>query len=251
MATSNTRLSYIPLESNPDVFTSLARRLGLSDRLAFHDVLSLAEPDLLALVPRPARALVLAFPAPEANYERRVRDREEGRPAHDKTGDAEDVVWFRQTIYNACGLYALLHAVANGAGDEIAPDSVLSRLLAKIRPLAVEPRARALEADADVAAAHAAAAVAGDTEAPAAADATVDHHYICFVRSPRDGRLYELDGDLVGPVDLGACRGDGGDDDGGGDLLGEAALAVVRDIVLKMPGGEDGAFSLLALAPSS
>ncbi|KAL8365971.1 hypothetical protein RB595_004650 [Gaeumannomyces hyphopodioides] len=240
-------MAYIPLESNPEVFTSLARRLGLSAGLAFHDVLSLTEPDLLALVPRPARALVLAFPAPDDNYERRVKDQQDGPPAYDRAGDAEDVVWFRQTIYNACGLYALLHAVANGAGGEIAPDSVLSRLLARVRPLASEPRARALEADIGVAAAHAAAALAGDTEAPAA-DAKVDHHYICFVRSPRDGRLYELDGDLMGPVDLGAHDDDG---DGGGDLLGEAALAVVRDFIRKGPGGENGSFSMLALAPSS
>lgn len=113
-------MAYIPLESNPDVFTGLAHRLGLSAELAFHDVLSLDEPELLALVPRPARALVLAFPAPEDNYERRARDQEDhGRPAYDRAGDDEDVVWFRQTIYNACGLYALLHALANGACDHI------------------------------------------------------------------------------------------------------------------------------------
>ncbi|KLU81499.1 ubiquitin C-terminal hydrolase L3 [Magnaporthiopsis poae ATCC 64411] len=190
-------MAYIPLESNPDVFTGLAHRLGLSPQLAFHDVLSLDEPELLALVPRPVRALVLAFPAPEDNYERRMRDQEnDGRPVYDRAGDDEDVVWFRQTIYNACGLYALLHALANGACDHIG-----------------------------------------------SADAKVDHHYICFAKSPKDGHIYELDGDLKGPVSW----ADLGTED---DLLGEAALAVVREFIRKGPG-DGGSFSLLALAPST
>lgn len=119
----------------------------------------------------------------------------------------------------------------------------MSRLLDKCRPLGVEPRARALEADGEVAAAHRDAALAGETQAPASADAKVDHHYICFVKSPKDGHIYELDGDLKGPVswaDLGT----------GDDLLGEAALAVVREFIRKGPG-DGGSFSLLALAPSS
>lgn len=34
------------------------------------------------------------------------------------TGDKEPVLWWRQTIRNACGMMGLLHAVANGPAKE-------------------------------------------------------------------------------------------------------------------------------------
>lgn len=44
-----------------------------------------------------------------------------------------------------------------------------------------------------------AAAQDGAADVPALGD-DVDCHYTCFVKS--DGHLYELDGDLTGPIDL-------------------------------------------------
>jgi ubiquitin carboxyl-terminal hydrolase L3 len=51
-----------PLENNPQVFTNLAHNLGMESKLAFYDVYSLDEPDLLAMVPRPAHALIFITP---------------------------------------------------------------------------------------------------------------------------------------------------------------------------------------------
>jgi ubiquitin carboxyl-terminal hydrolase L3 len=106
---------FIPLESDPELFTELIHRLGMSKRLAFHDVLTLSPSDgeLLAFVPRPALALILVIPAPEG-YTVRLGEEEKDVAAHDKTGDEEDVVFYYQTIGHACGLYATLHAVSNG-----------------------------------------------------------------------------------------------------------------------------------------
>lgn len=111
---------FIPLESNPALFTELIRALGMSRRLAFHDVLTLSPDDaeLLAFVPRPALALVLVVPAP-AGYALRLEEeeREKDVGARDSGGGGDgdgDVVFFRQTIGNACGLFATLHAVCNG-----------------------------------------------------------------------------------------------------------------------------------------
>jgi hypothetical protein len=88
----------------------------MSKRLAFHDMLTLSPSDdeLLAFVPRPVLALVLVIPAPDG-YAVRLREVEEKdvKP-HDKKGDEEDAVFYHQTIGNACGLYAILHAVSNG-----------------------------------------------------------------------------------------------------------------------------------------
>jgi ubiquitin carboxyl-terminal hydrolase L3 len=108
------RKHFIPLESNPDVFTTLIHKLGVPESLKFQDVLSLDDAELLAFLPRPAYALVLVLPATE-QYEARVAEEdihvEEGQPRG-------DVLFFKQTINNACGLYAILHAVCNGKARE-------------------------------------------------------------------------------------------------------------------------------------
>lgn len=104
---------FIPLESNPYVFTELSHKLGLHERMEFQDVLSLDEPDLLDLLPRPVYALILVFPTTET-YEKRVQEEDSGIGV-DVWGQGDDnIVFFKQTINNACGLYAMLHAVCNG-----------------------------------------------------------------------------------------------------------------------------------------
>ena len=107
------RKHFLPLESNPEVFTELAHRLGLSPSLAFHDVLSLDDAELLDMVPRPSLALVLVFPA-SGTYSADLVEKDKGVPEYSLCGDSEEVVWFKQTIHNACGLYGILHALSNG-----------------------------------------------------------------------------------------------------------------------------------------
>ena len=43
----------------------------------------------------------------------------------------------------------------------------------------------------------------GDSAVPANPEEEVACHYICFVRSHKDGYLYELDGDTRGPINTG------------------------------------------------
>jgi hypothetical protein len=100
-------------ENNPEVMSALVHKLGLSQKLAFHDVFSIDEPELLAFVPRPAHALLLVFPVSET-YEKFRRQEDQGKPEYHGHGDAEEVVWYKQTIANACGLIGLLHGVSNG-----------------------------------------------------------------------------------------------------------------------------------------
>jgi ubiquitin carboxyl-terminal hydrolase L3 len=104
---------YIPLESNPVLFTHLINQIGVSPILAFHDVLSVDDPELLAITPRPALALVLVFPT-SSDYEKNLEEQGRLIPDHYETGDGENVMWYKQPINNACGLYAILHAVSNG-----------------------------------------------------------------------------------------------------------------------------------------
>lgn len=93
--------------------TSLVHNLGVSPSLAFHDVFSIDDPDLLAFIPRPAYALLLVFPTSRTYEQSRVRE-DTDLPEYKGFGPDEEVMWFKQTIRNACGLIGLLHGVSNG-----------------------------------------------------------------------------------------------------------------------------------------
>lgn len=93
--------------------SSLLHKLGLSKKLAFHDVYSIDEPDLLAFVPRPAHALLLVFPVSNT-YEKFRTTEDADKEEYEGCGPEEDVMWYKQTIGNACGLIGVLHGVSNG-----------------------------------------------------------------------------------------------------------------------------------------
>lgn len=105
--------SFYPLESDPELFTKIIHDLGVSPSLAFHDVLSIDDPELLAIIPRPVYALVLVFITSEV-YEKQKAEEEAAREKYAGFGQEEPVIWYRQTIHNACGLYGILHGVSNG-----------------------------------------------------------------------------------------------------------------------------------------
>lgn len=113
-ASDTGRVAFIPLEANPELMTKLLHDLGLKSDLAIHDVYSLTEPELLAFIPRPAHALLLVFPV-SAAYESSRLAEDVTLPEYSGKGEDEPVVWFKQTIRNACGMMGLLHAVSNGS----------------------------------------------------------------------------------------------------------------------------------------
>ncbi|TFK23667.1 ubiquitin C-terminal hydrolase L3 [Coprinopsis marcescibilis] len=235
----NYRKHYVPLESDPAIFTDLARRLGVKG-YEFHDVLSLDDPDLLAFIPRPVLALILVFPVSD-KHDAQVKEQEKRRTVYAGRGEAEPVVWFAQTIQNACGLYAILHALSNTIGrSAIETGSALDNLLKECVPLTPDERVLALESSSEVETAHAAAASQGGT-APPAADAKVDFHYICFARSTKNNHIYELNGTVKGPIDLGeAVEGE--------DLLSKEGIKVFKEYIAQVaPEGQNIGFSLLAL----
>ncbi|KAH9874541.1 hypothetical protein IAQ61_003730 [Plenodomus lingam] len=233
---------FIPLENNPEVMSALVHKLGLSQKLAFHDVFSIDDPDLLAFVPRPAHALLLVFPVSET-YERFRVQEDEDRPEYDGHGAEEEVVWYKQTIGNACGLIGLLHAVSNGtARSNIEPHSSLAKLLTDAIPLKPMERADLLYESEALESAHQDAATGGDTSAPAAED-HVDLHYVCFVKSGKN-HLWELDGRRKGPLNRGELAADE-------DVLSERALDLgVRSFLKRESeaGAGDLRFSLITLA---
>ncbi|KAF2731919.1 ubiquitin C-terminal hydrolase L3 [Polyplosphaeria fusca] len=232
------RKHFIPLESNPDVFTELVHKLGVSPTLAFHDVYSLDDADLLAIVPRPVYALVLVFPTTDS-YKKRVA------AADDGSSHGSPVVFFEQTINNACGLYALLHAICNGkARTFIKTESWAARLLKQCEPLDIDQRSRALEDSEELESTYASVARKGDTRAPDNPEDDVDFHYNAFVKSHQNGHLFLLDGARKKPVDLGAYPADE-------DVLAENCLKVIRRMVAEASDDPRSVnFSLMALAPA-
>ena len=112
------------------------------------------------------------------------------------------IKWFKQTIGNGCGLYALLHILTNLPRDLIISNSKLSNLLDSVKnglsvdetSLIVEELESEIKLDENF-------GEKGQTEAPAASE-SVDLHFITFIKG-KDNHLYELDGRRNGPIDLG------------------------------------------------
>lgn len=98
--------------------STLIHSLGLSDSLTFHDVYSLDDPSLLAFIPRPVYALLLVFPVSKAYESSRLAE-DEPLPVYEGSGPDEEVLWFKQTIRNACGMMGLLHIACNGGARDL------------------------------------------------------------------------------------------------------------------------------------
>jgi len=231
-------------ENNPDVMNQLAAKLGLSPELQFYDVFSLDEPELLVDIPRPALALLVIIPlTPAWDQSRKAEDAD--KETYAGFGPDEPVIWFQQTIGHACGSIGLLHSVINGpAVDFIKPGSDLETIRNQAIPLDMTKRAQMLYDSEPFEIAHKSVEQAGDT----AADLTGEReggHFVSFVKS--GGRLWELEGSRMGPLD----RGSLGDDE---DVLSPRALelGIKRIIKLNAEGGrKDLLFSCIALAPRS
>ncbi|KAE8146810.1 ubiquitin carboxyl-terminal hydrolase [Aspergillus avenaceus] len=213
----------------------LAQKLGLSPHVQFHDVYTL---DSNPHIPRPALALLAIIPLTRAWSLTRTAE-DTNNPTYAGCGPDEPVIWFKQTIGNACGSIGLLHSVINGpAAEFIIPGSKLDDIRHRAIPLSVAERADMLYHHGGFEAAHRAVEEVGDTRA-SEGDGHAGLHFVAFVKAR--GRLWELEGARGGPLD----RGGLGEDE---DVLSSRALEL--GIKRVMGGGEEGdlRFSCLALA---
>lgn len=224
--------------------TRLAHELGLSETLQFHEVYSLTEPSLLEFLPRPAHALLLVFPV-TATYEKFRTEEDASRPDYSGSGSEEPVLWFKQTIRNACGLIGLLHIITNGeAREKIVAGSDLEKLLREAIPLDPVKRADLLYQSHSLEAAHSTAAATGDSVAPDA-NANVDLHFVAFIKD-KENNLWELDGRRKGPLNRGKIAADK-------DVLSEEGQNLGVQSFLRREeeaGGGELRFSVIMLGPS-
>ncbi|KAG5417683.1 YUH1 [Candida metapsilosis] len=198
--------SVIPLESNPSIFTELSYKLGLSPILQFHDVYSLTDPELLSFLPQPIFGIILLFPL-TPNYEAYRKEKDSESAVYEN--ENPNINWFKQTIGNGCGLYALLHLLANISSDLTLSHSQINDLVSKVSnrnvsveevSLIVEELEKSIKLDEQFGS-------KGQTEAPSPEEA-VDLHFISFIKG-KDNHLYELDGRRNGPIDLGEASAAG------------------------------------------
>jgi ubiquitin carboxyl-terminal hydrolase L3 len=241
-----TKKMWTVLENNPEVMNHLAQDLGLdTTALSFYDVYSITDPDMLAFIPRPAVALLVIIPlTPTWNEARTTEDQD--KPEYEGKGDAEPVIWFKQTIGNACGSIGLVHCLLNSeAAQHIQPSSTLDKIRHDALPKPIWERAKALEDSDAFEKAHADAVKLGDTAPPATIGE--DHsgqHFVAFVKA-KDGHLWELEGGRKGPLDRGVLKEDE-------DVLSPAALekGIGRLMRIESEKGGDLRFSVIALAPT-
>ncbi|KAL3249619.1 hypothetical protein MRX96_055837 [Rhipicephalus microplus] len=219
---------WVPLESNPE----FAHKLGLPADWSFVDVLGLDD-DFLAMVPQPVAALLFLFPITD-KYTNFVEQKSQqiakvGQVVSDK------VYFMKQTIKNACGAMALLHALANSSDQvNIAADSMINKFLDATSVMNSDQRGSYLEQCKDIANLHAECAKGGQTQAPSA-DENVDLHFVCLANV--DGHVYDLDGRKPFPFNCGATSVH--------SFLKDAAK-VCQDYIARDP--ENLNFSVMALA---
>ena len=138
----------------------------------------------MAFTPAPVKALILLFPLNDF-FETSKDDASATEESQDEP------VWFRQSIKNACGLYALLHSLSNNS-------QLLQKESKLLQYLQLHPSSGNRYADnptdefvLSISETNADRFQSGQSRAPDA-DEDVNLHFVTFVE--KDGKIYELDG---------------------------------------------------------
>ncbi|KAJ1462343.1 peptidase C12, ubiquitin carboxyl-terminal hydrolase [Pelagophyceae sp. CCMP2097] len=183
-------MTWLPLESTPEVLNPYASKLGQCDGWSFVDVWGLDD-DLLAFIPQPCLAMCLLFPSDKIAGPRRAQLREASAGG---VGRHLFFVAQHDALGNACGTIAMLHALGNaqGSGFVLKEGLPLARFSAATAASTPSARGDALAASTELRALSDETAQAGQT-AGAGTDDCGDQHFITFVHAA-DGVTYELDG---------------------------------------------------------
>eukprot|EP00640_Fibrocapsa_japonica_P004213 CAMPEP_0113944566 /NCGR_PEP_ID=MMETSP1339-20121228/34501_1 /TAXON_ID=94617 /ORGANISM="Fibrocapsa japonica" /LENGTH=236 /DNA_ID=CAMNT_0000949803 /DNA_START=85 /DNA_END=795 /DNA_ORIENTATION=- /assembly_acc=CAM_ASM_000762 len=224
---------WFPLESNPEVMNTYIQKLGF-DTSAYQivDVFS-TEEWALAMVPQPVAAVLLLFPIKEASEQH--KSEEEAIITESGQEVSSEVYYMKQTVGNACGTVALLHAAGN-LSKTVPPveGSFLQKFMERTSNMSPEEIAEALHDDDEIEDVHGDAAQQGQTEATM----DVATHFVCFVE--KEGCMYELDGRKKFPINHGASSPE--------SLLADACR-VVQGFMARDP--EEVKFTITALAPTA
>ncbi|SCZ95720.1 BZ3500_MvSof-1268-A1-R1_Chr8-1g09752 [Microbotryum saponariae] len=224
---SKERQRWLPLESNPESFNTWSHSASTRP---LQDCYGL-DAEVLGWVKQPVKVewrLPSIYsrdplvPITEA-YEK-ARLEEDARIEEDGVEYVADIVYFKQTIANACGTFGLLHALAN-AGVPLEP-GYLTKLCEQCKDKTPLERAQLLTATDELERVHTETASSGQTAASPSSnlilvyniillflpttnlppqtpdlDTQVDLHFRTFVE--HKGNLIELDGRRNSPINRG------------------------------------------------
>ncbi|WKY09513.1 hypothetical protein Q1695_002127 [Nippostrongylus brasiliensis] len=215
------------LESNPDAINTFMNKIGVKG-VECVDIFSF-EPEMLDFLPKPQLAVILCFPEKGD-----VNPLEPAYKSLEKTGFTapENVFFMKQKIGNACGTFALFHALANLEGVVDLGNGSFHTWLKDAKLKGVEERSDLLLRNEQLATAHEETAREGETEEPS----KVEHHFICYV--VKDKVLYEIDSCSPFPRPLASSPG---------EALVSAAGKHIK-VLMEQIG--DPSFSAMALVPS-
>ena len=150
-----------PIESNPDVMTQLAHKLGLPEgKYSFTDVWGL-DAELLGMLPSPVVTIILLYPSPQG---RKFNEAEAAKPE-----SMEKAFFLHQIdeLDDACGTIAIVHSLTNNQELlEIPADSLIAQYAAEFKAAQPTPRGESLAAHKQIAALHSSFAEQGQTEVP-------------------------------------------------------------------------------------
>ncbi|KAG1139691.1 hypothetical protein G6F37_009576 [Rhizopus arrhizus] len=192
------KIKWVPLEANPEIWNKIIHENGVDPKWNFVDVYGF-DPELLAMIPQPVQAIIFLFPITDI-YEK-FKDEEEAHLIKCEQAISPDVIFFKQTISNACGMMAILHSIASNDKELIGP-GLFNDIIEEAKNMSIDERVDLLENSKELAAVHQTAASAGQTEAPDKEE-EIDLHFICFIEV--DNHLYELDGRKILPINHGKC----------------------------------------------
>jgi ubiquitin carboxyl-terminal hydrolase L3 len=231
---------WMPLEGNPEVLNKYIKNLGVkNDNYEFVEIIGFDE-ELLEFVPQPVSAVLLIFPITEDHEQHRHKEFEEAE--HSPPDYSQAIYFLKQTVGNACGSIAVIHAIANNLEKfQLDLHKPLAQFLETTKLMTPEQRAEHLKHAMDMATANDNIAEEGESRV-IDRDEHVNLHFVCFVNV--NNELYELDGRHPHPIKHTV------------EIQPGQSLDLLRsskDVILKLieNAGGDIRFSMMALTKST
>ncbi|KAK6759132.1 hypothetical protein RB195_016384 [Necator americanus] len=192
------KVEWQALESNPEAINPFMEKIGVKSVKCI-DIFSFDD-DALKELPKPQLAMLLCLPDYKkvetimAPIYEKLRSECVTPPAN--------VFFMEQKINNACGTFALFHALANIEDLVDLGSGSFHKWLEAAKGVGIDQRSDLLANDPSLAAAHEEAARCGDSRQPE----EIEHHFVCYVN--KDGTLFEIDSRAPFPRPIGVTTGD-------------------------------------------
>lgn len=193
-------IKWSALESCPATMNKFLDNLGVPKEWRISDIPSFND-ELLYLVPRPLLAVLLLFPFSKED-DKYCKDQDDH--ANNKCEKPNlDLYFMRQTISNACGTVALIHAIANNfdkLSKSMVPEALIKRFIDATQSMSPNEKAQELKSNEEI-------AEALHKSQERDLGGKCDYHFITIVHV--GGGIYELDGRKLAPVFHGSTTEDG------------------------------------------